>query len=311
MKKTINLFYLIGIVLFIIILLKSDIVELAHVFLKLNYIYLLIAILLLFPFFFLKAMRWQYLLKMQGIKYGLIRAFFVYLSCVYMGIVTPGRIGEFVKIFYLKKDKGVSLGAGLSSTLIDRSLDIFTLLLVSFVGLLYLSLPLNLIILGLASLMIFVIILIVLFSRNINRKVALIFYRFIPKQFKEKLDFNFNEFYSKTALVFNPKLFVPVVYTILSFIVFFFQCYLLALALNINISLVYLTFSVATSNLITLIPITLSGVGTRDLALITLFSRVGLTKEQAIAYSFSFVILILFSGAIGLISWLKIPIKTE
>ena len=40
------------------------------------------------------------------------------MSSIYVGIVTPGRIGEFVKAFYLKSNKGISISKGISSVLI-------------------------------------------------------------------------------------------------------------------------------------------------------------------------------------------------
>ena len=48
------------------------------------------------------------------------RIFLIYMSSLYIGFLTPGELGEFVKVLYLTNDKKISIGAGFSSVLTDR-----------------------------------------------------------------------------------------------------------------------------------------------------------------------------------------------
>jgi len=56
-----------------------------------------------------------------------------YAASLFWGIITPDRIGEAAKIIYLKK-KGVSVGRGDLSVVLDRLLDLSLLLLLTFFG---------------------------------------------------------------------------------------------------------------------------------------------------------------------------------
>ena len=56
------------------------------------------------------------------------------MSSIYIGFVTPGRLGEFVKAVYLKSDKGLSLSKGMSSVLVDRLFDLYLLIILGLIG---------------------------------------------------------------------------------------------------------------------------------------------------------------------------------
>ena len=75
---------------------------------KVNPWYLATAVILNIPMVFLKSWRWHYLLKMQEVDYGLRQAFPAYFSGIYLGLATPGRLGELSRVFYLTNDKGLS-----------------------------------------------------------------------------------------------------------------------------------------------------------------------------------------------------------
>ena len=124
----------IGIVILFIIFLKIDINNFKKIFINLNLYHLLFASILFIPHLFLKSIRWKYILSIQGIKYSIIETFIIYMSALYIGFVTPGRLGEFVKVIYVKNDKNVSYGKGFSSVLIDRFFDFVLLILLSIIG---------------------------------------------------------------------------------------------------------------------------------------------------------------------------------
>jgi len=71
---------------------------------------------------------------MQAVHYSLKNTFLVYWSGVYAGIITPGKLGEFIKVIYLKADKGISISKGFSSVLMDRLFDMYLLTVLAFIG---------------------------------------------------------------------------------------------------------------------------------------------------------------------------------
>ena len=94
--------FLIGIIIFILIVARLDFRELIFVLSDINYFYLFLAIPFLIPMLVLKAYRWNYLKKTQGINYSFKESFLMYGSGMYLGILTPGRLGEISKIVFLK-----------------------------------------------------------------------------------------------------------------------------------------------------------------------------------------------------------------
>lgn len=130
---------IIGILIFVYILFKIDISKTLGVLANIKIDYVLIVFLLSMPSMLVKSWRWQYLLKMQGVDYSLKNAFITYLASLYLGVITPGKIGEFAKAFYLKEDKGINIGKAFSSVFTDRLLDLCVLIIFGFAGIFYFS----------------------------------------------------------------------------------------------------------------------------------------------------------------------------
>ena len=128
------------------------------------------------------------------------------------------------------------------------------------------------------------------FKHRLERYVNI----FIPKNLKEKVSVGFDEFFSSAKLIFkNKKPFGIAVGVALVF--WFFEmvfAYLLLLSLGISLPLftVFVLYSIMA--LSDIIPLSISGLGTRDAVAILFFSFLGLPAEQAIAFS----LLLFFTG---------------
>ena len=129
----------IGIVLFIIIVLRIDfnnlLEPLRHFDLK--------VLLLTVPFFFvlllIKAYRWLLLVKTQGISnLNFYKMYLVYLESYFAGAVTPGRIGEIIKYKYINS-LGNSFLKSMYSVIMDRLSDVIILFFVGYIGIFYFS----------------------------------------------------------------------------------------------------------------------------------------------------------------------------
>jgi uncharacterized protein (TIRG00374 family) len=102
----------------------------------------------------------------------------------------------------------------------------------------------------------------------------------------------------------SPRLVVPLLLTVLAYTVFFTQAWLLGQALTLDIGIAYLAMCLSVAGVITLLPISFSGLGTRDAMLIVLFAPLGLVAEQAVAYSTLFFLTFYVGGGIlGAIAW--------
>ena len=93
---------------------------------------------------------------------------------------------------------------------------------------------------------------------------------------------------------------------------FFVQCYLIVTAMGLSINFITITLFMAISNLISFIPISISGLGTRDATLIFLFSLIGLKPELAVSYAFLvFITFFVAGGMLGAVTWWMRPLDLK
>jgi len=248
---------------------------------------------------------------MQSIHYSLKNAFLVYLSSIYAGIITPGRFGEFVKLLYLKSDKGISLSKGLSSVLLDRLFDLYLLIILGVIGISRFG------VLGKISdtslILAIVVILTPLFMLNkqlMGKSLRSLYNIVLPKNVNDKMKETFEEFYNGLNQLINPKLIFSGLLTCLAYLLFFIQCYLIVIAMGISIDFISITLFMAISNLISFIPISISGLGTRDATLIYLFSLIGIKPELAVSYALLvFFLFFIVGGLLGAVAWWLRPLE--
>jgi len=305
---------LLGPLIFLFILSRMDLRLLAETIADVR-LDLLLAAMLLYPvLIMLKAWRWQMLLHRQRIDYGLAPAFVVYNSSLAVGYATPGRLGEFVKALYLRQDAGIPLGQGLSSMLVDRLLDLFLLLITAGVGVSVFSLPGGLSSLAVATLLLVALGPLLILVPAARRRVIALLTRTLsvlsPERYEQETRLGLGDFQQGLEQLLGVQLLIPVGITLLAYGLFYFQCYLTALALGLPISYAYSAFCVSLASLLSLLPISVSGLGVRDATFIALLVPLAITAEMAIGYSLLILLVFnIFGGALGALAWFSKPLK--
>ncbi len=94
------------------------------------------------------------------------------------------------------------------------------------------------------------------------------------------------------------RLAAVVVLTLAVYLVFFLEAYLVAVALDLNQSFLTLAFAVTLGAVVALIPVSISGIGTRDAAIVAYLGVQGVDPAQALA--FSLLLFIAFQAIGGL-----------
>ena len=87
----------------------------------------------------IRAWRWNLFLGAQDIHVPFLQANRIYLSGSFLGLLSPGRIGELYRVWILYRERTVSPGIGIASVIVDRLVDVVTLLSIGFLGFLYLA----------------------------------------------------------------------------------------------------------------------------------------------------------------------------
>jgi uncharacterized protein (TIRG00374 family) len=302
-----------GIVLFVVILTRVDLgaiwrsyrhIEPGHVALALGLALLLTLV---------KSVRWKRIVARQNLTVPLPMAFRIYASALYLGLVTPGRIGDFAKSLYLT-GRGMSAGKAIFSSLADRLFDIVFLVVAGYLSLLLLpgifknQLLMSSVLLGLVALAV-----VGLFWRRefLKRFVRVFISRMPHRGIRESLDRVMTETIGDFGLLGPRAVGAATVLTVLAWVCHYSCFILFARGLRIEASIHILIVSVSAAVFVSLLPVSLSGLGTRDLVLILIFRGAGLTREEAVTFSFSFIVVYLMQGLVGLLCWMGVPFDSK
>ncbi|MDO8750878.1 MAG: lysylphosphatidylglycerol synthase transmembrane domain-containing protein, partial [Dehalococcoidia bacterium] len=212
------------------------------------------AVVLNVPGILVKALRWRWMLRAQGISYGVIPSSLAYFGSIFIGLLTPGRLGEFIKAVYVSRDCGVASGRAFSSVLADRIFDLYALMIVGVAALVSLGLADN----GVTALAIGVpVVALVLPLLLLLNNSTFGWFQALGNRFGKLGGKLFGpegwvvELRNGLKQLTLPWALLAVALTVLAYAVFYTQAYLLALALDINVGVVQVSYAVALGSLIT------------------------------------------------------------
>ena len=119
---------------------KIDFNQLWEALVRVDYRYILLAVVCTFISYFLRAVRWHYLLIPE--KRIPLSSLYPATIIGYMANnLLPARLGEFVRAFVLAQREGLKTSAVFASLVIDRLFDGFTVMLILLFTLFTLRLP--------------------------------------------------------------------------------------------------------------------------------------------------------------------------
>jgi glycosyltransferase 2 family protein len=244
----------------------------------------IITILLLnFPHIIAKALRWKIFLNKNGGKFPVFASIHAYFAGIAIGVITPGRAGEFFRALYPAKAGVVSTPVAISTVLVDRLYDLGFLLIISVIAGFFVSgklVPLLAIGGGVGLLLIL----------WITRRKWSKFIGFLAKKWKIKetqLDLFKKGFQNSLS-----KPLIPFFLTLTGYLIVNCQLYWLAIKMGIDISFIELMLYFSLANTIALLPVSFSGVGTREAALGLIFVLTGRSEIEGVTLAFGFFVLV-------------------
>ena len=293
MKKG-NIIPFIGISIFIYILYRVGFTRILNSLKNINLKLIPLIILILVVYYFLASLKWYTILRTQNIKIKLTQAIKFYLIGNFYGFITPSRIGSLIRAKYVQELTNHKSVVGCSSSIvIERMFDIITIFLFAIPATLFLTKEFtNLFTEVIIIFTILLITIILIMKKESSKKIFKLLFKIVPNQYKQTLREAFYNFH-ETIPNFK-KLILPFIITIITWFVSFTETFITSKAVGMQVPyLQFITFtSIAT--IIGLIPITMSGLGTREATWIILFKRYNTLPESIIAMS----LLSLFIGAI-------------
>lgn len=282
---------IIGLGIFIYILHSVGLNKIANSFIGLNWKYFPLVLFFLVFHLFLLTYKWTKIIKLQGFKLRFKEAVKYYLIGCFYGFITPSRAGSLIRASYLKKKTNRPLVECASGIVIERIFDLISILILASLGAIYVANQLT----GLFTTLILVLIGLVVAgiffaSKKRARFILRFFYKLlIPKKLKVKARDYFYDFYNSIPKI--TKLIYPFILTIITWIATYTFIYTIALMFNINIPYWIFIILNPISTIIGMIPITMSGLGTREATLITLFNLFGIAPELTLSMSLTAMVI--------------------
>ena len=100
--------------------------DLLHYLGSINYLWTFPAVILALVSFFIRALRWQFILASSH-KIGIWRAFHPLMIGFMINCILPGRLGEFARPAILQKNEKVPFATGIATVAAERVFDVFAL----------------------------------------------------------------------------------------------------------------------------------------------------------------------------------------
>lgn len=254
-----------------------------------------------------KLWRWRYLLRSVDVPLSVGSAYRAYLPSLFLGLVTPGRVGDALRIQYLKRDHSVGYSDGLAVSIVDRLCDVYVLLAFVALGIVHLA---NVISAPLARTAWIAVVVVALapaflFVRGVAEPAAQWLYgRFADGESHEGL----SVFFTALRRQLGPSLVVPVVLTVVAFVTNYVQAWLVTRALGIDLTFIDVAALLAISSLLSLLPISISGIGVRESFFALIFPAFGLVETLGIAFGLGvFGVIYVPALLAGFIAWVAWP----
>ena len=291
---------IIGIVLLLYILSTMDAGKIIDVFLRINIWYALLSFFAIVPILLLVNYEWQLILKKHNIQvtymYSLKNIFIGY----FYGFITPGGLGGYTRAFYLKEESGETIQKCFVNLLIFHTVDYLTLLSLGILGGFLLSSRFPNIFPIFLILFILMISLLILFIRKETGKSF--FTKLLQSKlllpYRDKWHAHINNLYEDIPTV--KDLIPPFFVSFFGWLLWFSELYLISTLFSIDIPYHYFILIIAVASIIASLPISFHGLGTREAAMIGLFSIFGVGQENVLGFSlFRFVLFWLIPSLIG------------
>ena len=292
---------IIGLFLFIYTIYQLDLSKITTAFFSVNPLYIFIIIPFTLPRILIRNYAWKLIQEEQNIHVPYWTSLKIFLIGYFYGSITPGYLGQLMRIPYLKEFTGQPYGKLFINSSIETIVHTFSMyIMIIFGALLVLSQFPELFMIAAGWMIILLIVLFFFVRRERGEWFFKILIKYlIPKKFKSYLYQFVETFYQEFPRV--SSLFFPMFIGFFTWIIIFSQEYLLVYALNLSIPYHYFLFLFPLANLAAFIPITFAGFGTREFTAVILFTALfAVPGEEIFVVSLlGFILTDLFTGFVG------------
>ncbi len=272
---------------------------------KANFLFLVVAMVLILTALMVSVVRWQRLLAAQNVRVSLARLFGFYLVGIFFNNLLPTSIGgDIVRIHEVSRYTGKP-SASVASVVSERLISALALSITAALGLALsyrVAGRFSAVVIALLAIVLAVILLFAVEKRrsSVSKRI------WLPRRFalRQRLDDLVTSMGACLQDRWNVAL--VIVLSLLFHFIIVTITYFIFLALGLHIPFVYFLLFIPIISALQILPISISGFGVREGAYVYFFGAVGVSSAQAIAASLTFwALAALVSLAGGLIFALR------
>jgi glycosyltransferase 2 family protein len=269
----------------------------------------------------LKAVRWSRMLSAQGIDLSFSVAIAAFLNGQFYGQITVGRVGEFYRAEALLQNN-VSVGRAMSSCLFDRLLDVTMVLSLAtilgafvvgdFRSAAWAGMMLGVLVLGGVAAIVAIKI---AYAQRSHPHLVRVRAMIETRPLLRKLVRSVLELIESSKSLLRPiPLLETLFWTGISWVNYYATLWQLASSMELTATRASLTAAASMAALTALLPISISGLGMREVVFAKVLGTSGTSMESAVVLSLANLAVITFTAlALGLIGviWRGHQLKTK
>lgn len=240
-----------------------------------------------------KSLKWQKMVESVKGTIGFFESVRILFIGLFISVITPGRAGDFVRAIYVK-DR-VDLGKGILAVLVDRIIDVITLLVFAGIGIALLAQAGDVPFINMQSISLFLLLFGIAVALTLNRKVAKmlglpLIKRFAPIRFQAIIEKYGRQFYDALPLIKSrwTKVAWGIVFSTAAWLLSITFGWLIMQSLGLQLSWTDALAVVPVLALVEIIPVGILGIGTREIAAVLVMGLFGVLPEVAVAYSLTY-----------------------
>lgn len=293
---------LVTLTLLTVVALTVDLSQVWGAISKASWLYLLLALGLYQVGIVVRSYRWQALLRAQDVHVPFSKLLeLYYVGTFFNNFLPTGFGGDVVKMYELSR-YGANSEVAVSTVLADRIIGLIILFAMALLALPFSVrlVPTSFIIALLAIIFGFTLVLVLFLNKHL--------YDYLTRHFgivrrlfaRPKL----SAFYASFAHYNGHSLWKSLLASVLFNVILIVVYILLGRSVAVNISMAYYLIYIPIISSLTILPISISGLGVREGSYVLLFGQAGVAKPQALAMSLLFYVLNVVTGVVGGILYL-------
>lgn len=246
--------------------------------LKANLYYIAAAVSFVVLQIIFKAIRWNAIINIFNKSINLPSSIVYTCISLAFAFVTPARLGELVKVKYLVDKTKLGYPKSLMTVVIEKIFDVIASVLFILIGFSFLREVRFYAAYAILGLILYTMLLILILAYL--HKIPLLINKILPKKYKSNIK-NLSitrKFYIKSLLL-----------SILLWLILCIQAFFILKALNVpQISFYAVAAVVPLMALSSMLPISIGGIGVREIVAISFFSLIGAPAEKSAVFSLMF-----------------------